>query len=158
MIFLNMMTICAALKCISFFVVANQINDCITAIKKHDIALEDKEKYFKDHVISRENFEIIHTHQKVLEILKLKDFLAFILMPTLCFQITYPRTNKIRPLFLAKTFIYFIVSLMLLLYASLTQLHRRPVHHADHQLFLRRVRADRSAAAGEAGTLRSRRS
>ena len=115
MIFLNMMTMSAVLKCISFFVVANQINDCISAIKKHGITLENKEQYFKDHVISRENFDLIYTHQNVLKILKLKDFMAFLLMPTLCFQITYPRTNKIRPLFLLKTLFYFIVLMMLLL-------------------------------------------
>ena len=49
-----MMAMSAALKCISFFVVANQINDIITAIKKNNIGADERLKYFKDHNINQE--------------------------------------------------------------------------------------------------------
>lgn len=54
--------------------------------------------------------------QELLKIVTIKSFMTYLFMPTLCFQLIYPRTNCIRPFYLIKMAVLFIVSLMLLFY------------------------------------------
>ena len=53
--------------------------------------------------------------EDILEIINIKDYLLFIFMPTLSFQLRYPRTSTIRVGWLIKRCLEFIVSMMLFL-------------------------------------------
>ena len=49
----------------------------------------------------------------ILKIIKFKDYFMFIFMPTLCFQLKYPRTSTIRIWFLLKRILEFTISMMI---------------------------------------------
>lgn len=54
MLSLNMMTLTSALKLISFFIVVNEMNDCLHIIRKSKVTEENKRKYFPIEQISDE--------------------------------------------------------------------------------------------------------
>lgn len=115
MIFLNMLTMSAALKLISFLFVANEISNVLKIIEREGVKKDERLKYFKDYSINQENFDLIYERGDLLTIITLKDFFVYTFMPTLCFQLVYPRTDRIRPLNLIKNSFLFIITIMILL-------------------------------------------
>lgn len=63
-----------------------------------------------------QNLELLLKKQDILEIINIKDYVLFVFMPTLCFQLKYPRTSHIRVGWLLKRCCEFILSMMLFLY------------------------------------------
>lgn len=59
--------------------------------------------------------EILLKNQTIVQIINMKDYAYFVFMPTLCFQLKYPRTATIRIGWLLKRILEFTVSMMLFL-------------------------------------------
>jgi diacylglycerol O-acyltransferase-1 len=65
--------------------------------------------------LSHQNFLFFQKcGQDVNKLIKLNDLLYFIAAPTLCFQFEYPRTQKIRKIWLIKRIAELIISLAIL--------------------------------------------
>ena len=96
---MNMYTMLFLLKMISFCHVLSNIrfySKCLKGEIKY-------EKLYLDKELSIANKEIIMKNIKDLsKIFNLKSFLYFLAAPTLCFQLSYPRTPKIRWIWLFK--------------------------------------------------------
>lgn len=116
MIFLNMMVVCTGLKIISFFAVTNEVNDCIELLRGKDAQKSEKNKYFKDYMINQDNFEAIIDQPDIQNLISLKSIMVFIFMPTLCYQLIYPRTDRIRPFYLVKMGSLYLITQMMMFY------------------------------------------
>ena len=115
MIILNTNTMCVALKTISFFYVTNDLSDALELIKRDAITEPQYDDYFKENVLPKDTFLSLVENRNIQHLLPFKLFAQFLLMPTLCFQTSYPRTDKIRVGFLLKmSFMYILTQMMLL--------------------------------------------
>lgn len=115
MIFLNMITMCIALKIVSYFFAVNELLDALKIIDALDLGVDDYSIHFKDNVLSRDNYVQLVEERSIKSFLPLKHYLVFLFMPTLCFQLTYPRTQRIRPLYLLKMGGLYILTQMIML-------------------------------------------
>lgn len=60
-------------------------------------------KFDLDNEVSNQNIKILEKYKdNFLEFLTLKKYLYFIMAPTLCFELIYPRTKRIRKTVLIK--------------------------------------------------------
>lgn len=115
MVSLNMMIVASALKLISFFLVVNDVNDYLETIRIKRVTIDNKRQYFTQDQISDHNLDILLKKQDILHIINLKDYILYIFMPTLSFQLSYPRSPRIRIWWLLKRILEFTVSMMLFL-------------------------------------------
>jgi len=115
MVSLNMMIVASALKLISFFLVVNDVNDYLETIRIKRVTIDNKRQYFSQEQISDHNLDILLKKQDILHIINLKDYILYIFMPTLSFQLSYPRSPRIRIWWLLKRILEFTVSMMLFL-------------------------------------------
>lgn len=116
MVSLNMMALATTLKLISYFFVVAEVNAILEVINSKNLKLEDRERHFRDYRVSAENYQyLIERKEEFSSLVSLKSYTEFLFMPTLCFQLTYPRTDRIRPMFLFKNSVFFLISMMLLL-------------------------------------------
>ncbi|EAR94647.2 membrane bound O-acyltransferase, MBOAT protein (macronuclear) [Tetrahymena thermophila SB210] len=105
------------LKLISYAHVLRNVYFLIMRIRKFETD-ENKKKKALNEVIteseaSSDNLEMLKKHVKNPEaLLKLKDLFYFLAAPTLCFQLVYPRTQRIRKVWLAKRFVELIFTFL----------------------------------------------
>lgn len=107
-------SIILAAKMISYSHVLRNVRLITDKIKKMK-----KDQNYKDVVgeneISSGNYEFIKKFVKNEDqLIQFKDLIYFIAAPTLCFQFNYPRTDKIRKIWLIKRFMELILSLLIL--------------------------------------------
>ena len=95
---LLMNTCCIAMKIYSFTTVMGEARDAYKSKKYQKFPKEVKE------IIS-----------KYPNLITFKDFISFLFFPTLCFQLKYPRTERLRKTWLLKRAVEYIVSLTLML-------------------------------------------
>lgn len=116
MISLNMMALATTLKLISYFFVVAEVNSVLEVVTAKNLKLEDRERHFREYRITADNYEyLLARREDFSELVSVRSYAEFLFMPTLCFQLTYPRTERIRPKFLLKNSVYFIISMMLML-------------------------------------------
>lgn len=116
MISLNMMALATTLKLISYFFVVAEVNSILAVVSAKNLKLEDRDRHFRDYRVTADNYEYLLAHREdFASLVSLRSFAEFLFMPTLCFQLTYPRTDRIRPKFLLKNSLFFVISMMLML-------------------------------------------
>lgn len=115
MVFLNMITICIGLKIVSFFYVVNELLDALHIIKSEGLGADDYSQHFKENFLERDTYIQLVEDGHIRAMLPLKLYTQFLFMPTLCFQLSYPRTKRIRPLYLLKMGGMYLLTQMVML-------------------------------------------
>eukprot|EP01016_Furgasonia_blochmanni_P032799 TRINITY_DN3386_c0_g1_i3.p1 TRINITY_DN3386_c0_g1~~TRINITY_DN3386_c0_g1_i3.p1 ORF type:complete len:359 (-),score=34.74 TRINITY_DN3386_c0_g1_i3:347-1423(-) len=110
-----------ALKLISFAHVMRSLRFMNQKIR--DLAKNNKNiiEFIERTEISQENLEVIRQSvDNPLSLLNMRHLLYFIAAPTLCYQLSYPKTPSIRKLWLLKRIIEFLLcsSLQLMIYVQ----------------------------------------
>lgn len=73
--------------------------------------------FFNANDIGTENMRIIEKYvDKPGELMKIKDLIYFFFAPTLCFQLHYPRTSRIRKLYLCKRIVEMVLVISFMMY------------------------------------------
>eukprot|EP00331_Platyophrya_macrostoma_P023723 CAMPEP_0176438170 /NCGR_PEP_ID=MMETSP0127-20121128/19114_1 /TAXON_ID=938130 /ORGANISM="Platyophrya macrostoma, Strain WH" /LENGTH=472 /DNA_ID=CAMNT_0017822049 /DNA_START=290 /DNA_END=1708 /DNA_ORIENTATION=+ len=102
----------AALKIISFAHVMRNARNVMKKIAAYD--KNPKAEPLGEHEINTLNMEFIRKHKDdPSKLLDIKHYYYFIMAPTLCFQLSYPRNERIRVVWLAKRVIEAIICLAL---------------------------------------------
>lgn len=114
---INTLTCVVFFKIVSFFHVVNDVHDFILIIKKEKLDRTDNHFHFKKSQINIQNYQLIWDYKDNLdELITYKSYFLFICMPTLCYQLQYPRTQKIRGAWLARKSLEMLVACGLFFY------------------------------------------
>jgi hypothetical protein len=111
---LNCMVMCIALKTISFFYVVNELSDALAIIEREALTEERFDEYFKENFLPKSTFTSLVEHRNIQHLLPAKLYAQYLIMPTLCFQTSYPRTDRIRIWFLLKMSFLYVLTQMIM--------------------------------------------
>jgi adenosine deaminase len=106
--------LCVGLKLVSHAHVLFNVRKILTLIRKirrqkADLTREDILPFLEDNMTSNQNLDIILQNTETpLKLIRSKDLWYFIMAPTLCYQLAYPRNKSIRKLWLLKQISQFI--------------------------------------------------
>lgn len=112
-------TVICSGKLLSYFHCMRNIRLFIRKLEsqKNDI---DHQKLFQQNEINEDNLGILKDLIKYKrDPQNFKDFVYFLFAPTLCFQLHYPKTKRIRKFWLFKRVCEFFTALIMIIYISL---------------------------------------
>ena len=115
MVLLIGMNITSILKLVSFFAVLNRTRDVLKTISIKKLTEESRMQILAEEKISTSNFKLLMEKPDLNDHLCLKEFTYYVFMPTLCYQLRFPRTETIRIGWLLRRTLEFLVSAMLFL-------------------------------------------
>lgn len=115
MVMLIGMNITSILKLVSFFSVLGRTRTVLETISDKKLTEESRFEHFPEEQLSEANFRLLLEKPNLDQHLSLKEFVYYIFMPTLCYQLRYPRTETIRIGWLLRRILEFLVSAMIFL-------------------------------------------
>lgn len=115
MVMLIGMNITSILKLVSFFSVLGRTRTVLETLSQKKATEESRLQYFSEEQLSEANFRLLLEKPDLEQHLSLKEFVYYIFMPSLCYQLRYPRTESIRIGWLLRRILEFVVSAMIFL-------------------------------------------